>query len=119
METLQSLTVYDSMVNNAGIAIGPNMIHESTEEEWDKLMNANARSVFLGSKYAITQMLKQEPHASGDRGWIINMASIAGLVGVAALRKPTLNESRGSAFYRVNIRGHQLHILRLRVPSYR
>ncbi len=50
-------------------------------------MNANARSVFLGSKYAIAQMLRQEPHSSGDRGWHINMASIAGLVGVPRTRK--------------------------------
>lgn len=27
-------------------------------------------------------MLKQEPHPGGDRGWIVNVASIAGLVGV-------------------------------------
>lgn len=26
-------------------------------------------------------MLKQEPHSSGDRGWVINLASIWGLVG--------------------------------------
>lgn len=50
-------------------------------------MGVNARSVFLGSKYAIKQMLNQEPHASGDRGWIINVASIAGLVGCQATRK--------------------------------
>jgi NAD(P)-dependent dehydrogenase (short-subunit alcohol dehydrogenase family) len=43
-------------------------------------MRVNAKSVFLGCKYGIAQMLKQKPHSSGDRGWIINIASIFGLV---------------------------------------
>ncbi|KAI9713913.1 MAG: hypothetical protein M1820_000643 [Bogoriella megaspora] len=84
----------DVMVNNAGIAIGPTVMHEATEEEWDKLMNFNARSAFLGMKYAIAQMLKQDPHPSGDRGWIINMASCAGLVGIPAT--PTYSASKGA-----------------------
>ena len=74
-------------MNNAGIAPPPSLLHETSEEVWDQVMAVNARSVFLGSKYAITQMLKQEPHQSGDRGWIINIASVAGLVGCAGTRK--------------------------------
>lgn len=45
-------------------------------------MAINARSVFFGCKYAAAQMLEQEPHSSGDRGWIINIASIAALIGL-------------------------------------
>jgi NAD(P)-dependent dehydrogenase (short-subunit alcohol dehydrogenase family) len=48
---------------------------------WDITMAVNVRSVYLSCKYAIAQMLKQEPHTSGDKGWIINMSSIFGLVG--------------------------------------
>lgn len=44
--------------------------------------NVNARSVFLGCKYSIAQFLSQEPHPSGHRGWIINTASMLGLVGL-------------------------------------
>ena len=44
-------------------------------------MQVNARSVFLGTKFAIAQMLKQEPlQPSGDRGWIINISSIMGSI---------------------------------------
>jgi NAD(P)-dependent dehydrogenase (short-subunit alcohol dehydrogenase family) len=78
------------MVNNAGIAIearDPQPIHTTTEETWDLTMRVNAKSVFLGCKYAITQMLAQEPHSSGDRGWIINISSIYGLVGGLDNRK--------------------------------
>jgi NAD(P)-dependent dehydrogenase (short-subunit alcohol dehydrogenase family) len=84
------------MVNNAGIAIeGENPskdqpFHEGAHvtpiSTWDKTMRINARGTFLGCKYAITQMLKQDLGPSGSRGWIVNMASVAGLVGVAGAR---------------------------------
>ena len=73
------------MVNNAGIGGTEHhgMIHEMTEETWDNVMNINSRSVFLGCKYACAQFMNQTPHPSGHRGWIINTASIMGLVGQA------------------------------------
>lgn len=43
-------------------------------------MRVNVKSVFLGCKYALAQMLAQEPHASGDRGWIVNISSIMGMI---------------------------------------
>lgn len=74
------------MVNNAGIAIETRKnlpIHETAESTFDTTMSVNSRGVFLGCKYAAQQMIAQDPHPSGDRGWIINTASVAGLVGVA------------------------------------
>ncbi|KAM0804897.1 hypothetical protein BDR22DRAFT_878570 [Usnea florida] len=55
------------------------IIVKNLENDWDRTMAINARSVFLGSKYVIVQMSKQEPHSSEDRGWIINRASVGGL----------------------------------------
>ena len=59
----------------------PTGIHETSEAIWDATMAVNVKSVFLGSKFAIAQMLQQEPHASGHGGWIVNIASIYGLIG--------------------------------------
>ena len=76
------------MVNNAGIATentGARPIYETPDEIFDLTMKINSRGVFLGCKYAGLQMVKQDPHPSGDRGWIINMASVMGLVGLAGL----------------------------------
>uniref|UniRef100_L2FUX2 Short chain dehydrogenase n=1 Tax=Colletotrichum fructicola (strain Nara gc5) TaxID=1213859 RepID=L2FUX2_COLFN len=56
-------------------------IHETPLETWDLTMSVNATSVFLGCKYAIAQMLTQPLLPSGDRGWIVNVSSIFGLVG--------------------------------------
>ena len=64
----------DILVNNAGIVkFGP--LHETLEEDWDAVLDVNLKSVFLGSKRVIPEMLKQ------GKGKIINISSIAGLVG--------------------------------------
>ena len=40
-----------------------------------------SKSVFLGSKFAIAQMLAQELRPSGGRGWMMNISSIMALIG--------------------------------------
>jgi glucose 1-dehydrogenase len=60
----------DALVNNAGI-YPPASVLEMTVEQWDALMNANLRSVFLGTQAAARQMIAQ---ASG--GAIVNITSI-------------------------------------------
>lgn len=91
------------MVNNAGIFCGQNKIAEESVEAFEKTMvgtrfyrddqvadreqAVNTRGPFLGMKYAIGQMMKQEPHPSGSRGWVVNIASIGGLVGLSMERE--------------------------------
>ena len=53
--------------------------HETSEEDFDKTMSINTKGVFLGSKYALKHMLEQEQKYR-SRGWIINTASVQGLV---------------------------------------
>jgi 3alpha(or 20beta)-hydroxysteroid dehydrogenase len=62
------------LVNNAGIIIRKG-IEETSVEEWDRTQAINVRGVFLGTKCAIPAMRQ----AGG--GSIINISSIAGLVG--------------------------------------
>jgi len=64
----------DILVNNAGI-VKFGAIHETSEEDWDAVLDVNLKSVFLTSRKSIPEMLKQ------GGGKIINVASIAGLVG--------------------------------------
>lgn len=42
----------------------------------------NSTGVFLGCKHAIGQFLKQEPNHQGRRGWIVNVSSMLGYVGI-------------------------------------
>ena len=91
------------MVNNAGVsleALKPAACHLTEEETWDETMRVNTKSVFLGSKYAITQMLKQDVHPSGDRGWIVNMSSIQSITADQKIRMSPLHVcDKRSALY--------------------
>ncbi|MFV0253729.1 MAG: SDR family NAD(P)-dependent oxidoreductase [Beutenbergiaceae bacterium] len=73
----------DVMVNNAGIFTGLATIVDETEEDFDKTIAVNLKGVWAGSKLAIEQFMTQEPR-DGIRGTVVNIASIGGLVGLAA-----------------------------------
>ncbi len=75
---LDSFNKIDIMVNNAGI-VNYRLLHELTEESWDKMINVDLKSVYLCSKEVLLEMLKQ------NKGKIINTASIAALVGFNTL----------------------------------
>ncbi|KAK7712320.1 hypothetical protein SLS57_007791 [Botryosphaeria dothidea] len=78
----------DIMVNNAGIcteAANPAPIDESSEEGFDRHLQINTKGAYLGCKFAVQQMKKQEPHACGIRGWIVNVASIGALIGIPGI----------------------------------
>ena len=64
----------DILVNNAGIWRRGHVM-ETSSEQWDNIMDVNAKGVFLGTKSAIPEMRK----AGG--GSIVNISSTAGLVG--------------------------------------
>lgn len=72
----------DVMVNNAGIAGPSASIVDETEEMFDKTIAVNLKGVWVGSRLAVAQFLKQE--LTGDvRGTIINIVSIGGMIGRA------------------------------------
>jgi NAD(P)-dependent dehydrogenase (short-subunit alcohol dehydrogenase family) len=64
----------DVLVNNAGVS-GRGRVEDTAVEEWDRVMDVNAKGVFLGTKVAIPAMRK------GGGGSIINISSQLGLVG--------------------------------------
>ena len=66
----------DIVINNAGAGNYKNLVDTSTEE-YDALMNANMKSGFLFSRYAVPHMVEQK------RGTILFISSVAGLQGVA------------------------------------
>ena len=74
-QTLSSFGRLDVLVNNAGILINK-AIEDMSLEDWRRVMSINLDGVFLGTKHAIGAMRK-----SGG-GSIINMSSVAGLVGM-------------------------------------
>lgn len=100
----------DVLVNNAGIyIISP--VAETTLETWNKLMAINVTGVFLGAKHAVGYMKERKG------GSIINLSSIAGLVGSAghalygaskgAVR--TMTKDLAAEFAPLNIRVNSVH----------
>ena len=69
----------DALINNAGFGkFGP--ADEVTAEEWDHQMNVNLKGVFLCTR-ATLPVMKQQNADSGFGGHIVNIASVAGLLG--------------------------------------
>ncbi len=69
----------DILVNNAGVFIGKG-IEEISLDEWNKLVAVNMTGVFLGTKLA-APALREAAKASEHGSAIVNLASIAGIVG--------------------------------------
>ena len=65
----------DILVNNAGIS-GYDEEDNLGVATWDRLLDINAKGVFLGMKHAIAVMERQD-----DGGSIVNISSISGIVG--------------------------------------
>jgi len=73
-ETIAAYGKVDILVNNAGIT-RDQLIIRMSDEEWDKVLSVNLRSVFLCSRAVLRYMIKQR------WGRIISISSIVGLVG--------------------------------------
>lgn len=73
-QILDTYGVIDIVVNNAGIT-SDNLLIRMKEEEWNRVIDTNLKSVFLVSKVAAKQMMRQR------QGNIINISSVVGLLG--------------------------------------
>jgi len=76
----------DVLFNNAGIEGPEGSLWKMKENDWNRVIDVNLKSVFLGCKYAIPQMKK-------TKGSIINTASELGLVG--STTRPAYSASKG------------------------
>jgi 3-oxoacyl-[acyl-carrier protein] reductase len=76
----------DILVNNAGIS-SLNSILRISEGEWDRLLSINLKGAFLCSKLVLPSMM------GGRWGRIVNISSVAGLVG--SLGRPDYAASKG------------------------
>ncbi len=74
--TLEKFGSIDILINNAGITQDTLMLRMS-EEQWDKVIEVNLKSVFNITKHVLRPMMKQR------QGSIINMSSVVGVFGNA------------------------------------
>jgi 3(or 17)beta-hydroxysteroid dehydrogenase len=73
----------DILVNNAGITGGWGTIESTTVEQWRRIEAVDSEGVFLGCKYAIEGMKRTGPHKPAPKGSIVNVSSVAALIGSA------------------------------------
>ena len=66
----------DLLINNAGITLTPTLFDDITEEQFEKVVNINMWGVYHGIRAFLPHL-----HKSDDAG-VINIASLAGLVGL-------------------------------------
>jgi NAD(P)-dependent dehydrogenase (short-subunit alcohol dehydrogenase family) len=75
----------DIAINNAGIVTPPSRFHEISTSDWNRLIGIDLTGVFFCMKEELRVMVAQQ---SGN---IINIASVAGIRGVAPEHKPRAN----------------------------
>ena len=86
--TINEFGRLDVLVNNAGISAS-GTVEDTTVEAWDRVMDVNAKGVFLGTKAAIPEMRRV------GGGSIINISSQLGIVGVD-VSSPQYQASKGA-----------------------
>lgn len=76
--TLNKFKTVDAIINNAGIVIHGE-VHETSEEDWDKIFGVDVKGTFLVSKAFLPTMIEQ------DHGSIVNISSVSGMAGDRAM----------------------------------
>ncbi len=87
-QTVRAFRRLDILVNNAGIGDFGKRIHEMDDTTWAQVLDVNLTGVFRMTRAAVPVMLK------GGGGSIINISSIASLVGIPLL--PAYAASKGA-----------------------
>ena len=74
--TIEKYKKVDVLINNAGIS-QIKTFAELTEEDWDKMIDTNLKSIFYTSKAVLSTMLHEQ------NGLILNISSIWGVIGAS------------------------------------
>ena len=77
-QTIKKFQQIDVLVNNAGVLI-VKTLEQTTQENWDKIIDTNLKGTFLCSREVLPYMI------SKNSGFIINISSGAGKSGYAGL----------------------------------
>jgi NAD(P)-dependent dehydrogenase (short-subunit alcohol dehydrogenase family) len=86
-QTVRTFGKLHILVNNAGIGDFGKRLHETDESTWNHVIDINLTGVFRMTRAVIPEMMR------GGGGSIINISSVASLVGIPAL--PAYAASKG------------------------
>jgi NAD(P)-dependent dehydrogenase (short-subunit alcohol dehydrogenase family) len=87
-QAVRQFGTLDILVNNAGVGEFGRRIHELDDATWERVLNVNLTGVFHMTRAAIPHMLARR------RGAIVNISSVASVVGIPML--PAYAASKGA-----------------------
>ena len=92
--TLDSFGRIDVLVNNAGVGDFGKRLHETDDATWAKVLDINLTGVFRMTRAVLPLMQRQ------GRGAIVNISSVASLVGLSGLAAYTASKGALDALTR-------------------
>jgi NAD(P)-dependent dehydrogenase (short-subunit alcohol dehydrogenase family) len=87
-QAIEQFGALDILINNAGVGDFGRRIHELDDQAWADVLDVNVTGAFRMTRAAISEMLTRQ------RGSIVNISSIASLVGIPLL--PAYAASKGA-----------------------
>ena len=83
-QAVKTFSKIDILVNNAGIFPFKPFL-EMQEADFQKVIDINLKGYFFAAQAAAREMQKNQPNEKGLRGSIVNIASVAAIIGFAGL----------------------------------
>ena len=109
-ETLKAFQTVDVIINNAGWSPPLRPIQDTTIEDWNYVVNVNARGTFLITKVFLPTLL------ANQSGHVINISSVTGVKGVATASAYCMSKAAQLAFGQsllAEVRSEGIHVTNL------
>lgn len=99
------------LVNNAGVSSAPGPIEATNHEDWNWVLDVNLKGVIYGAE-TVVPLIKEH----GEGGWMVNVASMAGMQGVPYAGAYTATKVAVvgmSEAWHVELAKHNIHVAAL------
>jgi NAD(P)-dependent dehydrogenase (short-subunit alcohol dehydrogenase family) len=107
-QTLAAFGKLHMVVNNAGVGGVPGKIEQADHDIWRWVVDVNLMGVVYGAQVAIPEIKRH-----GEGGWIINVASMAGMMGVPYASSYSATKAAGVSLtesWAVELKSHNIHV---------
>lgn len=107
-QALQHFGSVHMLVNNAGVGGGTGPLEQVDDKSWHWVNDVNLDGVLYGAR-TLVPLIKQH----GEGGWLLNVASMAGMMGVPFAGAYTATKSAVVALsesWHQELRRHQIHV---------